>query len=413
MAKKSDGSEKPSPCSFLPPNRCGSKNISYVIMKYFYRMQDVQPYSINKPVFKLNAIDDQFKVQPLPTPTGVPPFRLNISDVGIETSPNKMVFHMLGDTGSARLPQFQQLVANEMAQQFSGALKQEDQPKFLYHLGDVVYHFGEAEEYYRQFFKPYKNYPAPVFAIAGNHDSDINTNARTPYKSLDPFMRVFCNTKQEPINLAEDTGRKTMLQPNVYWTLVSPLATIIGLYSNVPKFGYVSEEQKAWFVNELREASVQKGKALIVCIHHAPYSADANHGSSRNMITLLESAFEESGVLPDIVFSGHVHNYQRFSKKHASGKQVAYIVAGAGGYVTLFPLVPASQPGYTGDDFLLNDVGLITYCDSKHGFLKISIEKNGKVLSLSGEYYTIPHDPQISDNIHVPLFDQFTIPILR
>lgn len=376
-------------------------------------MQNRQQASINKPVFKLNTIDDQFKALPSPTPTGALPFHLNISDVGIKPSTNKMVFHMLGDTGSAKMPQFQQMVANQMAAQFDGVTQPEDQPKFLYHLGDVVYHFGEAEEYYRQFFKPYKNYPAPVFAIAGNHDSDINPNPRSPYNSLDPFMKVFCSNKQDAIDLAEDSDRKTMIQPNVYWTLVTPLATIIGLYSNVPKFGYISNEQKIWFVNELRSASAQKDKALVICIHHAPYSADNNHGSSRPMIQFLESAFDEAAVLPDIVFSGHVHNYQRFSKKYPSGKEVPFIVAGAGGYVTLFPLVPTSQPGFTGNDVLLDDVSLETYCDSKHGFLKISIEKNEVGLTLTGEYYTIPHYAALPTPEHVPLFERFTIAIER
>lgn len=376
-------------------------------------MQNRQRHSINKPIFKLNTIDDQWKVQTSPTPTGKPPYHLNISDVGIEPAANKMVFHMLGDTGSAILPQFQQLIADQMASQYDDANQPADQPKFLYHLGDVVYHFGEAEEYYRQFFKPYKNYPAPIFAIAGNHDSDINPNARTPYQSLDSFMRVFCNTKQEPIDLSEDSDRTTMIQPNVYWTLVTPLANFIGLYSNVPKFGYVSPEQKDWFVNELRNAALQKDKAVVVCIHHAPYSADSNHGSSRNMIAFLESAFEEAGVLPDIVFSGHVHNYQRFSKKYPSGKEVPFIVAGAGGYVTLFPLVPSTQAGFTGDDELLDNVSLVNYCDDHYGFLKIAIEKQHGGLTLTGEYYTIAKEVAMPSPGHLSLFEKFTIPIVR
>ena len=398
------------PARPLPFGR-GSEII--VVNSYFCCMQNRQQASIDKPVFKLNTIDEQFKVQPSPTPTGALPFHLNITDVGIHPSTSKMVFHMLGDTGSAKMPQFQQMVANQMAAQFKEACLPEDQPKFLYHLGDVVYHFGEAEEYYRQFFKPYKNYPAPVFAIAGNHDSDINPSPRSPYLSLDSFIKVFCNNKQQALDLAEDSDRKTMIQPNVYWTLVTPLANIIGLYSNVPKFGYISNTQKDWFVNELRTASHQKDKALVVCIHHAPYSADNNHGSSRPMIQFLESAFEEAGVLPDIVFSGHVHNYQRFSKKYPSEKEVPFIVAGAGGYVTLFPLVPTSQPGFTGNDVLLDDVSLKTYCDSKHGFLKISIEKNGAGLTLTGEYYTIPNDVALEAVEHVSLFDRFTIAIER
>src|SRR5690348_17748218 len=34
-------------------------------------------------------------------------------------------------------------------------------PAFLYHLGDVVYYYGEADRYYEQFYEPYKGYDAP------------------------------------------------------------------------------------------------------------------------------------------------------------------------------------------------------------------------------------------------------------
>ena len=48
-----------------------------------------------------------------------------------------------------------------------------NRPAFLFHLGDVVYNFGESRYYYDQFYEPYRAYPAPVFAVAGNHDSFV------------------------------------------------------------------------------------------------------------------------------------------------------------------------------------------------------------------------------------------------
>ena len=41
------------------------------------------------------------------------------------------------------------------------------QPSFLFHLGDVVYDHGEDTGYHDQFYHPYKDYPAPIFAIPG------------------------------------------------------------------------------------------------------------------------------------------------------------------------------------------------------------------------------------------------------
>src|SRR5690606_26244584 len=115
------------------------------------------------------------------------------------------------------------------------------QPTFLFHLGDIVYNYGEANEYPAQFLKPYKNYPAPIFAIAGNHDGDINPNASSPYQSLDAFMDVFCDTHSRAITYDSGVNRQSVIQPNVYWTLETPLARFIGLYANVTKHGTITD----------------------------------------------------------------------------------------------------------------------------------------------------------------------------
>lgn len=361
------------------------------------------------PVFKKDVPDDSFKFQELPAPSGDYPFHLDAAAVGLDINADKMVFHMVGDTGSVGSLDFQRIVVGEMAKQYqSEAIN--DKPKFLYHLGDVVYKFGEAANYFEQFFSPYRSYPGPIFAIAGNHDSDINPDSEVSYNSLDGFTAVFCDSDPRVVAFSGDTYKKSMTQPNIYWTLNTPLAIIIGLHSNVPKFGVITAEQRAWFAEELKMANLQRpGKAVIVCIHHAPYSADINHGSSRPMIEFFEDVFAETGIRPDIVFSGHVHNYQRFSKTYDDGLVVPFIVAGAGGYDELHAVAEVSDSNFTADSPLLKNVRLEKYCDNKHGFLKVTIEKDSKGLLLSGEYFSIPHK-----NLSSPestLTDSFSIQI--
>lgn len=250
---------------------------------------------------------------------------------------------MVGDTGSARHSDFQALVASTMGEQLNtqdGAA-----PSFLYHLGDIVYNHGEADEYPSQFLKPYACYEAPIFAIPGNHDGDINPETSAPYESLDAFVDVFCDSHSRPIHFGGDISRRSMIQPNIYWTLETPLARFIGLYANVTKHGTITDTQREWFIEELRYAQKKRDEqALIVCIHHAPYSADTNHGSSLEMIEILENAFIVAGVRPDAVFSGHVHNYQRFVKKYEDGTSIPYIVAGAGGYADLHTIASVDDP---------------------------------------------------------------------
>ena len=58
-----------------------------------------------------------------------------------------------------------------------------------------------------------------------------------------------------------------MIQPNVYWTLDTPLATFIGLYTNVPEGGWMDDTQIAWLENEPKTAPTDK--ALILAMHHS------------------------------------------------------------------------------------------------------------------------------------------------
>jgi hypothetical protein len=67
---------------------------------------------------------------------------------------------------------------------------------------------------------------------------------------------------------ANDAPRDAMTPPNVFWTLVTPLATIIGTYSNCPEGGQIQPDQAAWLESEL--AAALKGKAPIVAVLAAP-----------------------------------------------------------------------------------------------------------------------------------------------
>jgi hypothetical protein len=176
-----------------------------------------------------------------------------------------------------------------------------------------------------------------------------------------------------------------MTQPNVYWTLDTPLATIIGLHTNVPKYGAVTDEQQQWFREEL--ARSPKNKLLIICLHHAPYSADINHGSSLAMIGVLECAFFETDVYPDIVFSGHVHNYQRFHKPLIDGRVVPYIVCGAGGFDELHAIAKQDDERFV--PLPGGGVSLENYHDNTHGFLRVEIERKAQRILLQGNYFTV------------------------
>jgi len=349
--------------------------------------------------------------QPLPLPTGNPPYHLDIGSIipapvyqNIVQS-KKMTFHLIADVGGVENPQDQLLVADHMETQFDKS-KPNGNPAFLYIAGDLVYYYGKLSEYNNQFFEPYKFYPAPVFAIPGNHDGDVDPTDITKPQSLDAFVKMFCSLQPVVPAEAGEAVRTTMTQPNVFWTLVTPVANIIGLYTNVTSGGEVQADQQQWFINELITADKERdSKALIVALHHPPYSMDTHHGASPIIQQLLDDSFIKASVYPDIVFSGHVHNYQRFTRKIAK-RQIPYIVAGAGGYWFLHSITNGNKIIKTPSPSSFKAVTFEKYCEDRHGFTRIYIDMNSK--TLTGQYYTVPRQ-QESWSMAPVLFDSFTL----
>ena len=343
--------------------------------------------------------------RPLPFPTGTPPYHLSLDDILAPEQmqqirdAGKLVFHIAGDTGGVKGPQSQQIVAYQMEQQLYTP-DPADIPAFFYHLGDVVYYYGDSSEYYAQFYEPYAHYSAPIFAIPGNHDGDVLDQSMP---SLAAFVENFCSPVPHLTQEAGDVPRDTMTQPNVYWTLDAPFLTLIGLYTNVPEGGQIDETQMQWLVSELQNAP--REKAVILALHHPPYSADAHHAGSSRMNAMIDLAVDQSGRMPDTIFSGHVHNFQRFTRT-IENWEVPYVVAGAGGYWHLHYMakhpdgtwiqVPYALPG--------SDVTLENYCEDRHGFMRLEVTPR----SITGTYYTVSR-PQESWRAAPTLYDVFTL----
>jgi acid phosphatase type 7 len=329
------------------------------------------------------------KFQDLPEPTGEAPYHISLdkilsaSQIKAITDSGSISFHAVGDTGGVNSPQAQQIVTIAMESDFAHDDNANNNkkiiPSFFYNLGDVVYFYGEASSYYPQFYEPYAFYPAPIFAIPGNHDGDIRRDSSDP--SLAAFVRNFCSKTLEITPDAGEVSRPAMIQPNVYWTLEAPFLTIIGLYSNVPEGGQFDSKQTEWLKEELIKAP--KNKALVLAVHHPAFSLDAYHSGSMTIVETLDKAFEDSGRVADIILNAHVHNFQRFTRQIGE-RQIPYIVAGAGGYPNLHHMqkkhieVPYRLPDR--DDTILEN-----YCDDRHGFMRLQISSE----KINGQYYTV------------------------
>ena len=326
----------------------------------------------------------------LPNPSGKPPYHLDLKSIvpaadykAIVTS-KKLVFHLNGDMGGINYDVPQTLVAKGMEGDFDPKAKPGNNPAFLYICGDCVYFNGEVKEYYNQFYRPYEFYPAAIFAVPGNHDGENLPGDN----SLTGFLRNFCAT--QPVKMPEsgDSHRTAMVQPNVYWTLVTPMASFVGLYSNVPEGGEIKAPQTDWLIEQLK--SLPTDVPLIVSLHHPIYSADDHHSGSTHMKQVLEQAVTAAKRHPDMVFAGHVHNYQRLTKVLSNGTQIPYLVTGAGGYHNLHSIIKVNGQAMI-TPVVFNDktgdpVTLERFSDDHHGFLRLEITEKLVV----GRYFIVP-----------------------
>jgi acid phosphatase type 7 len=276
--------------------------------------------------------------QPLPKPLGLAPYHYDLSE-NFETigkhikSEGEMVFDVLGDSGGVKDAEFQSHVAEAMVSALPKSGSQ-----FCYHVGDVVYFTGAHDDYYSQFYEAYQEYTPPIFAIPGNHDGEVDDP--TQQTSLDGWVAYFMQEKPDVDPISKDAPRVGLNLPNCYWTFVTPFATFVGMYTNVPEHGSIDSVQQQWVTNEF--ATADENLPLILALHHPIYSFDVYHSGSSKMADVLENAIRDTGRVPNLVLAGHVHDYQRVEQKIAPDGPTPFIVIGNGGYHNLHQIHSAN-----------------------------------------------------------------------
>jgi hypothetical protein len=356
----------------------------------------------------IDALNKQHKIHALPFPAprgGVEPSLTLDQVLGGNTTVLKkivaagqMVFHSTGDCGSTKGPATQNVVTDKMLADFNES-QPAAMPQFNLLLGDIVYSFGEAQYYYDQFYEPYRNYPAPVLAVAGNHDGMVSPLAHA--QSLEAFLRNFCADGFLVSPDAVSLSRTAQIQPGVYFTFEAPFVRILALYSNALEDpGVIADpligDSQIKFLRAALTRVKKEGYtgALLFADHHPPYSGGGNHGWSVQMQADIDAVCQETGVWPHAFLSGHAHNYQRFTRTRKDGTQIPYIVCGNGGHNVL-PLVrngPAIrtpsvvQTAQAGQD----QVVLENYDDQDYGYLRIVVTAT----DLRIEYHPAPDGSQ-------------------
>lgn len=268
----------------------------------------------------------------------------------VHRSSPEFSFLLMGDTGEGDRSQYAVVPP---------ALKAGRDTDFMVIASDVVYPSGEAEHYETKYFRPYKDYPGPIYAVPGNHDW---------YDGLRGFLRVFCDLdiachpepwsgtlrllprllwrKSGPVD--EETltaarakyrgapGQRTV-QPGPYWAIDTPALRIIGIDTGIT--GGIDRDQGEW----LREMSAGPKPKLLIT--GKPLYVDDRHKPGR---------VEGGGTIDEIVqdpahnyvaaIGGDIHNYQRYPIETPDGRTIQYVVAGGGGaFMHATHVIPKTQ----------------------------------------------------------------------
>jgi hypothetical protein len=239
--------------------------------------------------------------------------------------------------------------------------------------------------------------------------------------SLQPFVDNFCT--DAPAEAVPSFARTTMTQPGCYFVLTAPFARIIGLYSNtgedmgvIGDDSTIGQDQIAFLEQQLAAALAARNtanappEALILTVHHPPFTGSSQNFPSAAMLAEIDGCCEQAGIWPDLVLSGHVHLYERYTRTMAAdGREIAYVVAGNGGYYNLSTIKlnvagVKPQPGeHSEPDGQGNTINLDQYNETDYGFLRITVSASEIIVVALGV------DPNAAAGTAPSVIDSFIV----
>jgi hypothetical protein len=205
-------------------------------------------------------------------------------------------------------------------------------PHYVMVTGDIVYDQGRISEYRSNFWPVYNadtaspGEGAPLLrstlflAAPGNHDIATRDLGKAPdglayfyywFQPLNGPVAAEGGALVAPVTGPEETKKAflagagtqfprmanfSMNYGNAHWTVLDANATV----------DWTDRELQAWVANDL--ATAKDAKWRFVSFHQPGFSSSKTHFGEQYM-RILAPIFEAGKV--DIVFSGHVHNYQR------------------------------------------------------------------------------------------------------
>ena len=209
-------------------------------------------------------------------------------------------------------------------------------PDFVAFAGDLVYDYGLVSEYKTKFWPIYNADKADAVGVplmrstvfvgaVGNHD--VDTKDLDKYPDALAYYLLWDQPLNGPVGeaggafvpvlKASDANRKAFTDAararyprmanfsfnygNAHWTVIDADTYV----------DWTDSTLRTWVANDL--ASSKDATWHFVMYHHPGFSSSKLHFEQQQM-RLLAPIFEKGNV--DIVFNGHVHNYQRSFPLH-------------------------------------------------------------------------------------------------
>ena len=225
-------------------------------------------------------------------------------------------FAVVGDLANGKEPQ--KTVAYRIG---------EEKPEFLLALGDIVYPSGRVNQYSAFYWNTYNDVETPgpkagsplmasipFYAVIGNHDVAAKLPIVPDALGIYYFFHAAKNGPgagpwATPLGSDVKAVAKFRQAADSYPALdaysfdYGP-AHVVVLNSNLS--GSIEQKKlRTWVIDDLKSTNA---RWKFVCYHAPAFQSSGQHYTEQAM-RLWQPIFQENGV--DVVFSGHVHNYQR------------------------------------------------------------------------------------------------------
>ena len=202
-------------------------------------------------------------------------------------------------------------------------------PDFMLIVGDIVYSRGRVSEYFSNFWGMYANTPrsspsngapfmqsVPVHAVLGNHDVGASNLTSVPDGfGAFYFFHAPTNGPRLPEIASPVNGSKEKLAAFKAGAGAAHQALPCYSFDNGPAHFLCLDGNRMFTVTNValrqwieQDLTGSKAAWKFVFFHQPGFHSSVNHYNEQKM-RLLSPLFEKCGV--DIVFAGHVHNYQR------------------------------------------------------------------------------------------------------